>query len=270
MFECNDNEEEYRKLVKKVLSKGEHRDDRTGVGTTAIFGAHITQDLRKGFPILSNKKMYLKTMRAELLWMLSGSKNIQFLKDNNVKIWDEWADPDGNVGPLYGYQWRNFGGAGVDQVAQLVKDIQSNPRGRRHLVTAWNPTDLPEMNLPPCHILWQVYVSNDGYLDLQYYQRSADVFLGLPYDICMYSMLMHVICGVTGLKPRKLHIALGDTHVYSNHLKQVKEYLGRSHLIITAPQFKVPAKASIDDYVMEDLKLSKYNPQGPIKAPVAI
>ena len=263
-------EDEYRLLLKKVLREGELRNDRTGVGTTAIFGASLKTDLRVGFPILSNKKMSIKVAKAELMWMLSGSQNIKFLQDNGIKIWNEWADELGDLGPVYGSQWRNFGSSGVDQVVQLIDGIKNNPTSRRHMVTSWNPTDLPAMKLPPCHYSFQCYVSNDGYLDLIFTMRSVDCFLGLPYDMALYGILMHLIGNVTGLKPRYLQLNSADTHIYSNHMDQVKEYLSRDTLIETDPQLVIADKANIDDYVMDDIKLINYTPQGAIKAPVAI
>ena len=269
-IQMNKNEEVYCDLLKKILANGEHRDDRTGVGTHAIFGANLEFDLQENFPILTKKKMYLKTMMVELLWMLRGDDHIGFLKENNVKIWNEWADEDGYVGPIYGNQWRSWGNRGVDQIKKVIEDIQTNPAGRRHMVSAWNAEDLPKMNLPPCHILFQLYVTNNGCLDLQYYQRSADTFIGLPYDIALYSMLIHLICGVTGLKPGRLLINLGDTHIYNNHFEQVNEYLNRSYINNSIPKFSVPNKASIDDYTLEDFKLENYEPQSAIKAEIAI
>jgi len=270
-----ENEEVYCDILKDILANGEYRDDRTGVGTYAVFGVNMTFDLQKSFPILTKKKMYLKTMIVELLWMLRGEDNIKFLQDNGVKIWDQWAHDDGHVGPMYGYQWRNWtdkNGNHIDQIKQIIDDIQNNPTSRRHIVNTWNVGDLPEMNLPPCHIFWQLYINNNKELDLQMYQRSADTFIGLPYDIALYSLLMHLICGVTGYTPGKLKITVGDCHIYTNHLKQVKEYLSRPypHNGQVIPQLFVPSKKSIDDYVIDDFNLVGYEPLKPIKAPIAV
>jgi len=270
MNKCNQYEEDYSNLLRKVLAEGEYRDDRTGVGTTAIFGATLKADLREGFPILSNKRMSLKVAKTELLWMLSGSKNIKFLQDNGIKIWNEWAGADGYIGPIYGYQMRNFGGSGVDQIRDLIDGIKKNPTSRRHLVTMWNPTDLPKMNLPPCHYSFQCYISNDGHLDLMFNMRSVDCFLGLPYDMALYGILMHMISNATGLKPRYLQLNSADTHIYSNHNNAVNEYLSRGCLTTSAPQLVIADKSGIDDYTMDDIKLINYSPQGLIKALIAI
>lgn len=270
MNDFNQYEEDYRQLMKRILAEGEYRDDRTGVGTTAIFGATLKADLRLGFPILTNKKMSIKIAKVELLWMLSGSQNIKMLQDNGIKIWNEWADENGHVGPIYGYQWRNFGGDGVDQITQLIEGIKKNPTSRRHLVTNWNPTDLPDMRLPPCHHSFKCYVSNDGHLDLIFDMRSVDCFLGMPYDMALYGILMHMIGKVTGLVPRHLTLNSGDTHIYSNHKNAVAEYLSRDFVTDMAPRLSLPRKMNIDDYAIDDIYLANYYPQGPIKAPIAV
>lgn len=270
MNKYNQYEDDYGNLLRRVLTEGEHRDDRTGVGTTAIFGASLKADLREGFPILGKKKMSIKIAKTELLWMLSGSTNIKMLQDNGIKIWDEWADDDGELGPVYGSQMRNFGGNGVDQIAQLIDGIKNNPTSRRHLVTMWNPTDLPNQKLPPCHYSFSCYVSNDGHLDLIFNMRSVDLYLGCPYDMALYGILMHMIGNVTGLKPRYLQGNFADTHVYKSHKNAVKLYLNRGFVTDMVPQLTLPKKKSIDDYTLDDIELINYFPQGVIKAPIAV
>jgi thymidylate synthase len=267
---CILNEEVYCNTLRHIMLQGEYRDDRTGVGTYAVFGVNMEFNLTQSFPILTKKKMPIKAMASELLWMLRGETHIKYLKDNNVKIWDEWADSNDEVGKVYGYQWRNWGGLGIDQIQIVINAIKTSPRSRRHIVSAWNVADLPEMNLPPCPCFFQFYVTNDGYLDMQMYQRSGDMFLGVPFDICTYSMLTHMVAQQTGLKPGRLLITIGDCHIYSNHKQQVIEYLNRAYTTDKLPQFDLNFKDNIDDYRFEDFKLTNYESQNAIKAEVAV
>ena len=261
----------YQELLQYVLTHGEERIDRTGVGTIGVFGYQMRFDLSEGFPLLTTKKLHLRSIIHELLWFIKGSTNTHYLNENRVTIWDEWAEKDGNLGPIYGYQWRswpNKEGGAIDQLAKVISDIKSNPFSRRHIVSAWNVSDLPEMRLPPCHILYQFYVSN-GTLSLQFYQRSADIFLGVPFNIASYALLLSMVAQITGLKPGVLIQTLGDAHIYLNHLDQVKLQLTRDPYplpqIILNPEIK-----NIDDFKYEDFQLINYTSHPNIKGDIAV
>ena len=261
----------YLKLMKEVLDNGTKKNDRTGVGTLSIFGAQMRFDLGKGFPALTTKKLHLRSIIYELLWFLKGSTNTKFLKDNNVRIWDEWADKNGDLGPVYGHQWRSWmsnDGIIIDQISELIKNIKQNPNSRRLIISAWNVGDIPKMALPPCHSFFQFYVSNNK-LSCQLYQRSADVFLGLPFNIASYSLLCMMIAQVCNLEAGDFVHTLGDTHLYLNHLDQAKIQLKR--IPKELPTMKInPKIKNIDDFKFEDFELVNYNPDPHIKATVAI
>ena len=261
----------YLKLMKEVLDNGTKKNDRTGVGTLSIFGAQMRFDLGKGFPALTTKKLHLRSIIYELLWFLKGSTNTKFLKDNNVRIWDEWADKNGDLGPVYGHQWRSWmsnDGIIIDQISELIKNIKQNPNSRRLIISAWNVGDIPKMALPPCHSFFQFYVSNNK-LSCQLYQRSADVFLGLPFNIASYSLLCMMIAQVCNLEVGDFVHTLGDTHLYLNHLDQAKIQLKR--IPKELPTMRInPKIKNIDDFKFEDFELVNYNPDPHIKATVAI
>lgn len=263
---------EYLNLLSQVLTDGEERKDRTGVGTIGIFGAQARFDLRKGFPLLTTKKLHLRSIIYELLWFLRGDTNIKFLKDNGVSIWDEWADKDGNLGRVYGAQWRDWitpDGRHIDQIRNLIEGIKNDPFGRRHIVSAWNPGELDKMALPPCHALFQLHVSGDGGLSCQLYQRSCDLFLGVPFNIASYALLTMMVAQVCGLKPKEFIHTYGDLHIYKNHIEQVKEQLGRGPRAL--PTMKLnPDVNDIGDFKYEDFKLEGYDPYPAIKAPIAV
>jgi len=261
----------YLKLMKDVLNNGTKKNDRTGVGTLSIFGAQMRFDLEKGFPVLTTKKLHLRSIIYELLWFLKGSTNTKFLKDNNVRIWDEWADENGDLGPVYGHQWRSWksnDGIMIDQISELIKNIKQNPNSRRLIVSAWNVGDIPKMALPPCHSFFQFYVSNNK-LSCQLYQRSADVFLGLPFNIASYSLLCMMIAQVCKLEVGDFVHTLGDTHLYLNHLDQAKIQLKRTPKELPTMRIN-PKIKNINDFKFEDFELVNYNPDPHIKATVAI
>lgn len=265
MLELND---QYERLLKDVLDSGEPRHDRTGVGTRAVFGRQLRYDLSRGFPRITTKYVPMKVVKAELLWFLRGEQNINWLRMQDVHIWDDWADTDGYVGPLYGYQWRNWGSA-HDQIQKLIQGLKSNPHSRRHLVSAWNVGDLPQMVLAPCHAFFQCYVSGEGCLSLQVYQRSADLFLGLPCNIASYALLTHMLAQQTGLSVGELIWTGGDCHIYDNHVDQVKEQLTRE--VFPFPRLRLRRRDSIDDYRMTDIDASEgYRHGGTLRAPVAV
>lgn len=261
----------YLQLLDEVLHAGVDRDDRTGVGTRSLFGRQMRFNLADGFPLLTTKKLHLRSIIIELLWFLRGETNIGWLKENGVSIWDEWADDDGELGPVYGRQWRCWAGAGgevIDQIAWVENEIRENPKSRRLLVSAWNVADVPQMALPPCHVLFQFYVSA-GRLSCQLYQRSGDLFLGVPFNIASYALLTTMMAHVTGYEPGEFVHTLGDVHLYSNHFDQAREQLARSprrrpELVITRPV------ATMSDFKFEDFELLNYDPHPPIKAPVAV
>tara|TARA_Y100000589_G_scaffold122457_1_gene116840 strand:- start:15520 stop:16314 length:795 start_codon:yes stop_codon:yes gene_type:complete len=261
----------YLKLMKNVLENGTKKNDRTGVGTLSIFGAQMRFDLEKGFPAITTKKLHLRSIIYELLWFLKGSTNIKYLKDNNVRIWDEWADENGDLGPVYGHQWRSWSsndGIIIDQISNLIKNIKQNPNSRRLIVSAWNVGDIPKMALPPCHSFFQFYVSNNK-LSCQLYQRSADVFLGLPFNIASYSLLCMMIAQVCNLNVGDFVHTLGDTHLYLNHLEQAKIQLKRTPKKLPTMRIN-PKIKNINDFKFEDFELVNYNPDPHIKASVAI
>jgi len=262
---------QYHDLLKHVLEHGNKKEDRTGTGTISVFGYQMRFDLNAGFPLLTTKKVHLKSIIHELLWFLQGSTNIKYLKDNDVKIWDEWADENGNLGPVYGYQWRNWpkpDGTHIDQITQVVNAIKKNPDSRRLIVSAWNVADVDQMKLPPCHAFFQFYVA-DGRLSCQLYQRSADIFLGVPFNIASYALLTMMVAQVCGLKLGDFVHTLGDAHIYSNHLEQVNEQLSRTPKAL--PQMRINAQVKdIFGFKFEDFTLENYDPYPAIKAPVAV
>ncbi|MCG3204744.1 MAG: Thymidylate synthase [Elusimicrobia bacterium] len=260
---------QYLTLLNDVLLNGEVRTDRTGTGTRSLFGAQMRFNLAQGFPVLTTKKLHLRSIIHELLWFLKGETNIKYLRDNKVTIWDEWADSEGNLGPVYGSQWRNWGGQGLDQIAELITQIKKNPHSRRHIVSAWNVSDLKKMALPPCHALFQFYVHTDGRLSCQLYQRSADVFLGVPFNIASYALLTMMVAQVCDLKPGDFVHTFGDVHLYLNHVEQAKEQLSRAPRSL--PTIKInPEIKSIFDFKFEDFTLENYDPHPAIKAPIAV
>ena len=261
--------QEYLDLLKKVKESGKPKGDRTGTGTLSIFGHQMRFDLQDSFPLLTTKKIHFKSVAYELLWFLKGDTNIKYLKDNGVSIWDQWADENGDLGPVYGKQWRDWKGANGfhDQISNVIDQIKNNPNSRRHIVSAWNVAEIPSMALAPCHILFQFYVQ-EGKLSCQLYQRSADIFLGVPFNIASYALLTHMIANVCDLEVGDFVHTLGDAHLYNNHLTQADEQLTRSPL--QPPQIKVAKKNSIDEYVFEDFEIIGYEHHPHIPAPVAI
>lgn len=262
---------QYLDLLNTIMTTGIDRGDRTGTGTRSIFGHQMRFDLSQGFPLLTTKKLHLKSIIYELLWFLAGDTNARYLQEHGVRIWNEWADPDGSLGHIYGYQWRSwpdYRGGSIDQITQAVNDIVNNPESRRIIVSAWNVGDLDNMNLPPCHAFFQFYVA-DGRLSLQLYQRSADCFLGVPFNIASYALLTMMMAQVTGLKPGDFIHALGDTHIYHNHFEQVKLQLTREPRPL--PRMVInPDVKSIFDFRYEDFELRDYDPWPHIKATVAV
>jgi thymidylate synthase len=261
----------YLDLMRHVLEHGTRKDDRTGTGTLSVFGYQMRFDLARGFPLLTTKKVHLKSVIHELLWFLQGSTNVDYLRRNGVTIWDEWADPKGELGPVYGYQWRSWpapDGKHIDQVSQIVDQIRRNPDSRRLIVSAWNVADIPRMALAPCHAFFQFYVA-DGKLSCQLYQRSADVFLGVPFNIASYALLTMMVAQVTGLKPGDLVHTLGDAHLYMNHLEQAREQLGRAPK--PAPVMHLnPAVEDLFAFTFDDFRLEGYDPHPAIRAPIAV
>ncbi len=262
---------QYLELIEKILNEGIERSDRTGTGRKSIFGHQMQFDLDEGFPLVTTKKVHLKSIIHELIWFLAGSTNIKYLKDNGVSIWDEWADEKGELGPVYGAQWRSWpnpDGSSVDQIKSLVKNIKSNPNSTRHIVSAWNPSQVDEMALPPCHALFQFFVA-DSKLSCQLYQRSADVFLGVPFNIASYALLTLMIAQVCGLKPGKFVHTLGDAHLYLNHLEQAKLQITREPLKL--PSIKINSSINnLEDFVYEDFKILNYESHPAISAPISI
>ena len=261
---------QYLDLLKHVIEHGSTKTDRTGTGTTSVFGYQMRFDLAEGFPLLTTKKLHTKSIIHELLWFLTGNTNIGYLKENGVRIWDEWADENGELGPVYGHQWRHWpDGAGgtIDQIAQVVNQIKNSPDSRRMIVSAWNPTDVPRMALPPCHSLFQFYVA-DGKLSCQLYQRSADIFLGVPFNIASYALLTHMMATVAGLEVGDFVHTLGDAHIYSNHMDQVTEQLSREPRPL--PTLTVKSRSCIFDFVYDDFRIDGYDPHPHIKGKVAV
>jgi thymidylate synthase len=261
----------YLDLMRHVLEHGTRKDDRTGTGTLSVFGWQMRYNLADGFPLVTTKKCHLRSIIHELLWFLQGDTNIRYLKDNGVSIWDEWADENGNLGPVYGHQWRNWpkpDGGTIDQISEVVKTLKSNPDSRRIIVSAWNVADLDKMALAPCHAFFQFYVA-DGRLSCQLYQRSADIFLGVPFNIASYALLTLMMAQVTGLKPGDFVHTLGDAHLYLNHLEQTREQLSRAPRPL--PTMKLnPDVKDIFGFRFEDFTLEGYDPHPAIKAPVAV
>lgn len=264
-------EQPYLDLMRHVLEQGVDRDDRTGTGTRSVFGHQMRFDLSRGFPLLTTKKLHLRSIIHELLWFLRGETNIAYLQEHGVRIWDEWADADGNLGPVYGYQWRSWPrpeGGSVDQISQLVEQIKANPMSRRLIVSAWNPAQVDAMQLPPCHCLFQFYVAN-GRLSCQLYQRSADIFLGVPFNIASYALLLSMVAQVTGLKVGEFIHTLGDAHLYSNHFEQAREQLARKPY--EPPQLRL--NQQVDDlfaFAFDDIAIDAYEAHPHIKAQVAV
>lgn len=262
---------QYLELLDKIMKEGAVKGDRTGTGTKSIFGYQMRFDLAEGFPLLTTKKLHLRSIIHELLWFLAGDTNIRYLHENGVTIWDEWASPEGDLGPIYGYQWRSWpapDGRHIDQIAAVVESIRTNPDSRRHIVSAWNVADIDCMALPPCHALFQFYVS-EGRLSCQLYQRSADVFLGVPFNIASYALLTMMVAQVTGLRPGDFVHTLGDAHIYLNHTEQAGEQLRRTPRPLPVMKLN-PAVDSIFGFRYEDFTLEGYDPYPSIKAPIAV
>ena len=263
--------QQYLDLMRHVLEHGHAKSDRTGTGTLSVFGWQMRFDLARGFPLLTTKKLHTKSIIHELLWFLKGDTNIRYLKENGVSIWDDWADANGDLGPVYGYQWRSWhapDGRVIDQITQLVEGLKNNPDSRRHIVSAWNPADIERMKLPPCHALFQFYV-NDGKLSCQLYQRSADIFLGVPFNIASYAVLTLMLAQVCGYKPGDFVHTLGDAHLYTNHLDQARLQLSRAPRAL--PQLRInPEVHDLYAFRFEDFSLEGYAPHPHIAAPVAV
>lgn len=261
----------YLSLLNKILTEGHQKGDRTGTGTLSIFGHQMRYDLQDGFPLLTTKKLHLKSIIYELLWFLRGDTNVRWLQDHGVRIWNEWADENGDLGPVYGHQWRSwpdYRGGTIDQIAQVEEMIKRNPNSRRMLVTAWNPAEVEDMALPPCHCLFQFYVA-DGRLSLQLYQRSADTFLGVPFNIASYALLLQMMAQVTGLQPGEFVHTTGDTHLYLNHLEQARLQLSRTPRPLPTMRINPDVK-SIFDFRYEDFELENYDPWPHIAAEVSV
>lgn len=262
---------QYLDLLQHVLDHGVLKEDRTGTGAHSVFGYQMRFDLQNGFPLLTTKKLHLKSIIHELLWFLKGDTNVKYLQANGVRIWNEWADENGDLGHIYGYQWRSwpdYDGGHIDQIKEAIDTIQNNPDSRRIIVSAWNVADLPQMNLPPCHAFFQFYVAN-GKLSLQLYQRSADIFLGVPFNIASYALLLMMVAQVTGLEAGDFVHTLGDAHIYNNHIEQVREQLSREPRAL--PTMKLnPNVKSIFDFKYEDFELTDYNPHPHIAGKVAV
>jgi thymidylate synthase len=263
--------EQYLDLCERILAEGNKKEDRTGTGTLSVFGHQMRFNLEEGFPLLTTKKLHIKSIIHELLWFLKGDTNIKYLQENGVRIWNEWADENGELGPVYGYQWRSWPGRNgetIDQISDVLHLIKTNPDSRRMIVTAWNPADVPNMALPPCHCLFQFYVS-DGKLSCQLYQRSADVFLGVPFNIASYALLTYMVAHVTGLGVGEFIHTLGDSHIYSNHMDQVKLQLEREPRplpkLVLNPEVK-----DLFDFEFEDINIEAYDPYPHIKGTVSV
>ncbi|WP_353122205.1 thymidylate synthase [Dysgonomonas capnocytophagoides] len=262
---------QYIDLVKRVLAEGAHKEDRTGTGTISVFGHQSRYNMEEGFPLVTTKKLHLKSIIHELLWFLKGDTNIKYLQDNGVRIWNEWADENGDLGHIYGYQWRSwpdYNGGHIDQISEIIDTIKNNPDSRRIIVSAWNVADIPSMKLPPCHAFFQFYVAN-GKLSLQLYQRSADIFLGVPFNIASYALLLKMMAQVTGLQAGDFVHTLGDAHIYTNHINQLKMQIERE--LRPLPQMILnPEIKNIFDFKYEDFTLEGYDPHPHIKGEVAI
>ena len=262
---------QYQELLKRVLEEGTSKDDRTGTGTRSVFGHQMRFDLSKGFPCLTTKKLHLKSIIYELLWFLKGDTNVKYLQEHGVRIWNEWADENGDLGPIYGYQWRSwpgYDGIAFDQIKEAIHTIKTNPDSRRIIVSAWNVGCLNDMKLPPCHILFQFYVAN-GKLSMQLYQRSADIFLGVPFNIASYALRLHMVAQVTDLEPGDFVYTLGDAHIYNNHLEQVQLQLSREPRVLPTLRINNNTK-DIEGFNFEDFELIGYNPHPHIAGKVAV
>ena len=261
----------YLHLLERILTTGTAKSDRTGTGTRSIFGHQMRFDLADGFPLVTTKKVHVRSVVVELLWFLTGSTNVGWLQQRGVHIWDEWAGPDGDLGPVYGHQWRSWpapDGSSIDQIARVVASLRSNPDSRRHIVSAWNVAEVDEMALPPCHTMFQFYVA-DGRLSCQLYQRSADVFLGVPFNIASYALLTHMVAQVVGLMPGEFVHTFGDAHLYANHIEQARLQLSREPRPL--PRLRLdPAVREIDDFTAADIEVLAYDPHPLIKAPIAV
>lgn len=270
----NTDENQYLEYLKLILERGEYVKDRTGVGTFSTFGSRMVFDLQDRFPLFTTKQIYFKAVAAELLWFLKGDTNVIFLHDNGCHIWDEWADDQGDLGPIYGKQWRDWNGEGIDQIKNAIELLRTDPRSRRIIVSAWNPSQIQDMALPPCHVMFQFYVSGDSWisnkftLNCQIYQRSGDMFLGVPFNIASYALLTNMMAKVVGMRPGKLIWIGGDTHIYANHVDQVSEQLHRTPYKM--PYLELADKESIFDYTMDDIHIHEYKHHPTIKAPVAV
>lgn len=267
------DERQYLNLLTNVMTHGDVRTGRNGV-TRSLFGPQMTFDLSKGLPVLTTKKIHFHSVVTELLWMLRGDTNVQYLHDHGVTIWDEWSDEDGNLGPVYGQQWRSWDsgswGENIDQIQNVIDGLKSDPYGRRHVVSAWNPADIEDMALPPCHCLFQFHVTTSGKLNCKLYQRSADIFLGVPFNIASYALLTHIIAREVGLEPGKFIHSFGDVHLYGNHLNQAAEQLNRAHKVRPSPTLSISRDAGgIFDLKPSDFSLIGYDPMPAIKAPVS-
>jgi thymidylate synthase len=270
-MQTNPGEQQYLDLLQDILERGAQKSDRTGTGTRSVFGRQLRFSLERSFPLLTTKKLHLKSIVYELLWFLRGDTNVKWLQERGVTIWDEWADENGNLGPVYGYQWRHWrtpDGREIDQIQQVLKSLQSKPDSRRHIVSAWNPADVDRMALPPCHALFQFYVA-DNRLSCQMYQRSADVFLGVPFNIASYALLTLMVAQVCNLTPGEFILTLGDAHLYTNHLEQAREQLKREPRPF--PRMRLnPAVKDLFAYQYEDFTVESYDPHPAIKAPIAV
>lgn len=260
--------QQYLDLLRDIMENGVDKMDRTGVGTRSVFGRQMRFDLSKGFPLVTTKKVHLKSIIYELLWFLKGDTNVKYLQDHGVRIWNEWADENGELGPVYGSQWRNWNGEGIDQIADVIERLKKTPNDRRMIVSAWNVGKIAEMHLPPCHMMFQFYVANNK-LSCMLYQRSCDMFLGVPFNIASYALLTMMVAQVCGYEPGEFVHTLGDTHIYHNHFEQVKEQL--SHTPYPLPQMKInPAVKDINNFKYEDFELVNYQSYDTIKAKVAV
>jgi thymidylate synthase len=263
--------EQYLDLLRRTLDEGVRKEDRTGTGTVSVFGHQMRFDLREGFPLVTTKKVHIPSVVAELLWFVRGDSNVEWLHEHGVTIWDEWADADGDLGPIYGVQWRSWpapDGRRIDQLAMVIEQLREEPESRRHVVSAWNPADIPHMALAPCHALFQFYVA-DGRLSCQLYQRSGDLFLGVPFNIASYALLTHMVAQVTGLEVGDFVHTLGDAHLYSNHLDQAREQLTRAPRPL--PELRLdPTCTSIDAFEPASVEVVGYDPHPAIRAPIAV